>query len=60
MKAIIRPLNPDLIFDWLDFFDNRAFTDNPFWKSCYCTHQASRIVYRVSIPDTPYYECIDP
>ena len=22
--------------DYLDFFDNRAFTDNPRWSSCYC------------------------
>jgi hypothetical protein len=23
---------------WLDFFDNRAFSDHKEWKSCYCTY----------------------
>ncbi|MCX7027887.1 MAG: GNAT family N-acetyltransferase [Spirochaetes bacterium] len=22
---------------WLDFFDHRAFADNPEWRHCYCT-----------------------
>ncbi|MFH1297090.1 MAG: GNAT family N-acetyltransferase [Bacteroidota bacterium] len=42
MNSIIRPLIPDLIPDWLDFFDHRAFTDNPIWKSCYCTYYQLR------------------
>ena len=32
----IRPLAPDLQGQYLDFFDNRAFADNPRWASCFC------------------------
>lgn len=32
----IRTLTPDQVDDWLDFFDHRAFTDNPDWGGCYC------------------------
>lgn len=32
----IRPLTPDQADDWLDFFDRRAFADNPAWGGCYC------------------------
>lgn len=32
----VRPLGPHLLDDYLDFFDNRAFADNPRWASCYC------------------------
>ena len=32
----IRALSPSLIPDYLDYFDNRAFADNPGWASCYC------------------------
>lgn len=35
-NLIIKKLMPDLADDFLDFFDNRAFTDNPEWKECYC------------------------
>ena len=34
----ILPLSAQTLNDWLDFFDNRAFSDNPWWGSCYCTH----------------------
>ncbi len=34
---IIKELTPEIISDWFDFFDNRAFTDNKEWKGCYCT-----------------------
>lgn len=30
------PLTPERLPDYLDFFDHRAFTDNPKWASCYC------------------------
>jgi GNAT superfamily N-acetyltransferase len=30
-------LGPELLGAWLDFFDGRAFSDNPDWKHCYCT-----------------------
>jgi GNAT superfamily N-acetyltransferase len=32
----IRPLTPQRLPDFLDFFEQRAFTDNPKWASCYC------------------------
>ena len=32
----IRPLTPQRLPDFLDFFEQRAFTDNPRWASCYC------------------------
>jgi len=32
----IRPLSPDLLSDFLLFFDGDAFADNPKWASCYC------------------------
>lgn len=38
MKAItIKQLTPELNADYLDFFDNRAFTDNNPNGPCYCT-----------------------
>jgi len=35
-KLVIRALSPDLIEDYLGFFDRDAFADNPEWASCYC------------------------
>jgi len=32
----IEKLNPSMLALWLDFFDTRAFADNPDWASCYC------------------------
>src|SRR5690349_7074622 len=32
----VRPLTPERRADYLDFFDHRAFADNPKWASCYC------------------------
>lgn len=29
-------LTPDRLADYLDFFDHRAFSDNPRWAGCYC------------------------
>ena len=38
MKTIIiKPLSSDLYNDYLDFFDNRAFTDDNPNGPCYCT-----------------------
>ena len=38
MKTItIKPLTSELNADYLDFFDNRAFTDNNPNGPCYCT-----------------------
>ena len=33
----IEPVTPEAAADWFDFFDKRAFVDNPEWKGCYCT-----------------------
>jgi GNAT superfamily N-acetyltransferase len=30
-------LTPERADDFFEFFDHRAFADNPFWKGCYCT-----------------------
>lgn len=32
----IRELTPELLEDYLSFFDREAFADNPKWASCYC------------------------
>lgn len=32
----IRPLSPELLNDYLAFFENDAFADNTHWASCYC------------------------
>ena len=32
----VRPLQPELLSDYLAFFDRDAFADNPRWASCYC------------------------
>lgn len=34
--CLIRPLSPELLPDYLHFFDHEAFRDNPRWASCYC------------------------
>lgn len=31
-----RALVPELLVDYLHFFDHRAFADNPRWAGCYC------------------------
>jgi len=36
MNIEIRKLSADLLDDWLDFFDNTAFSDNDEWAGCYC------------------------
>jgi GNAT superfamily N-acetyltransferase len=37
MNITIKRLTPELMADYFDFFNNRAFTDNPPWEGCYCT-----------------------
>ena len=32
----IKPLSPELLNDYLSFFDNAVFTENPGWSQCYC------------------------
>src|SRR4030042_1999813 len=36
MATKIEPLTPELVDDFLHFFDHVAFADNPDWASCYC------------------------
>lgn len=36
MDIIIKPLTPDLLDDYLFFFDNMIFKENPDWSVCYC------------------------
>jgi GNAT superfamily N-acetyltransferase len=36
MDIEIRSLSPELLDDYLDYFDHTAFTDNPDWAGCYC------------------------
>ncbi len=36
MDIDVRALTPDLLADYLAYFDHTAFTDNPEWAGCYC------------------------
>jgi len=36
LELKIKPLAPELLEDFLNFFDNIAFSDNPEWGGCYC------------------------
>lgn len=36
MAVRIQALAPGLLDDFLDFFDHKAFADNPEWAWCYC------------------------
>ena len=36
MNLFIRPLSRDSLKDFLYFFDNITFTENPEWAMCYC------------------------
>jgi uncharacterized protein YndB with AHSA1/START domain/GNAT superfamily N-acetyltransferase len=35
-EVTVHPLAPERLDDFLDFFDHRAFADNPSWSDCYC------------------------
>jgi ribosomal protein S18 acetylase RimI-like enzyme len=37
----VRDVTPDMVDDYLDFFDHHAFRDFPEWQACYCmeTHR---------------------
>jgi GNAT superfamily N-acetyltransferase len=35
-QLAVRRLTPELLDDWLHFFDGEAFADNPDWAGCYC------------------------
>jgi ribosomal protein S18 acetylase RimI-like enzyme len=36
MHLLIKKLTADLLNDFLFFFDNIVFTENPHWSKCYC------------------------
>ena len=36
MDILIKSLSPELIDDYLYFFDHMVFTENPQWSKCYC------------------------
>ena len=36
MKYEVTPVDAGNVQEYLDFFDNRAFCDNPDWAGCYC------------------------
>jgi len=36
MDISIKSLSPELLEDYLYFFDNMEFTENPDWSKCYC------------------------
>ena len=38
MNLDIRALTYDLLDDYIDFFDNIAFSDHKEWSGCYCVH----------------------
>jgi len=38
MELEIRKLSPELTEDYINFFENIAFTDHPEWSQCYCLH----------------------
>jgi GNAT superfamily N-acetyltransferase len=36
MNIEIKKLSPELINEYIEYFDTVAFTDNPEWDGCYC------------------------
>ncbi len=36
MDITVKSLSPDLLNDYLFFFDNMVFTEHPDWSKCYC------------------------
>jgi hypothetical protein len=36
MDITIKPLTPNILDDYLFFFDNMIFKENPEWSKCYC------------------------
>ncbi len=36
LQVTVRELKPELLNDYLHFFDKEAFTDFPEWSGCYC------------------------
>jgi GNAT superfamily N-acetyltransferase len=38
MEIEVKKLTVELLDDWLDYFDNIAFSDSDDWPGCYCMH----------------------
>jgi GNAT superfamily N-acetyltransferase len=38
MNIEIKKLTPELMKEYLDFFEKEAFTDNKEWEGCYCVY----------------------
>lgn len=38
MEIEVKRLTVELLEDWLDYFDNVAFSDDDEWPGCYCMH----------------------
>lgn len=36
MNIVIKPLSSELLEDYIYFFDNMVFNENPHWSKCYC------------------------
>ena len=51
MNLTIKPLNSDLVTDYFDFFENRAFTDDSPYR-CYCQmYQMSKEQAKAALDD---------
>ena len=51
MNLSIKPLTPELVADYFDFFENRAFTDDSPYR-CYCqVYQMSKTQYQAIYDD---------
>jgi GNAT superfamily N-acetyltransferase len=55
MNLSIKPLMPELMADYFDFFENRAFTDNPPWGGCYCqNYQMTKEQWKVAFENVEW------
>ncbi len=52
----IEHVTPDLLDDYLDFFDHDAFAGNPAWAACYCAepHHVPRGMSSWEVPPVPW------
>lgn len=51
----VRPLTPERDEEFLTFFDRDAFTDNPWWAGCFCTHYEKPGDNAIPDPGTPAF-----
>ena len=51
MDVIVKRLMPDMAEDYIDYFDNRAFSDGNEQKGCYCVwhHWTEKCEYERSL-----------